>query len=75
MTPREAKRRKWLVPVVVKCTVWENATATVRADSEEEARRAALAHRYDDLEYDGEEIDRESEIDHIHENRELERVA
>jgi len=75
MTLREAKNRKWLVPVVVKCTVWENATAIVHADSEEAARKAALAHQYDDLEYDGEEIDRESEISGVHHTRQVEEVA
>jgi len=75
MTPREAEKRKWLVPVVVKCTVWENATATVSADSEEAARRAALAHQYDDLEYDGEETDRESEIVGVHHTRQVEELT
>ena len=67
--------RKWLVPVVVKRTVWENATATVSAESEIMAWKKAISQDYDDLDYELGEIDAESRVDRVDASRQTEEMT
>ena len=63
------------VPVVMKSTVYENATAVVKARSAEAAKEKVWEYDYDDLDWNGEEIDREIEIEGLHQTRQVEEVT
>ena len=67
--------RKWLVPVVVKTTVWETATVTVTADGETQAMLKAIENDVDELEYDGDEINREIRVDRVQKDVPVELVS
>ena len=69
------RKRKWLVPVVMKSTVYENATAIVKAKSAEAAKEKVWEYDYEDLLWDTEEIDRQIEIQDIHRTRQVEEVT
>ena len=69
------RKRKWLVPVVVKTIVWETATVTVTADHETQAMLKAIENDVDDLEYGGDEINREIRVDRVQKDIPVELVS